>query len=152
MDSRATGFAGLEADELARTRAGEDSNLRLPVELAVTPPFTIGELQVEPATRRVLYLDGESETLEPRVMETFVALYRAGGAVMSRDDLLAACWRGTVVGEDAIQRVIQRLRKVAGRSHAFSIETITKAGYRLIPTAAETEGVRGDAPSLAVLP
>jgi DNA-binding winged helix-turn-helix (wHTH) protein len=104
--------------------------LRQPIDLARTAPFALGNLQIDPATRQLAYADGETETLEPRVMETLVALHRAGGAVLSRDDLTEACWRGNVVGEDAIQRVIQRLRKVAGLAGSFRIDTITKAGYR----------------------
>jgi TolB-like protein len=56
------------------------------------------------------------------------------------------------VGEDAIQRVIQRLRKVAARSGEFRIETISKAGYRLVDALSQSDGGRGDAPSVAVLP
>lgn len=152
LNLRGSGF------ETARTASGnpltaEDAaSLRSPVDLAATPPFGIGGLQVDPPIRQLNYADGEAETLEPRVVETLVALYRADGAVLSREDLLVACWRGTVVGEDAIQRVIQRLRKVAGRAGSFKIETITKVGYRLITQASEADGARGDAPTLAVLP
>ena len=109
-------------------------------------------MQVEPLTRQVSYADGEHETLEPRVMEVFVALYRADEAVVSRHDLTLSCWAGTVVGEDALQRVIQRLRKVATRSAAFRIETISKVGYRLIALTSPVDGARGDAPCVAVLP
>ncbi|MEY4952926.1 MAG: hypothetical protein RL299_1350 [Pseudomonadota bacterium] len=123
-----------------------------PVDLASTQPFDLGGLKVDPAIRQIDYSDGTQERLEPRVMETLVALHRAGGEVLSRDDLMAACWRGTVVGEDAIQRVIQRLRKVAARSGLFQIETISKAGYRLVDTLSQGDGGRGDAPSVAVLP
>lgn len=125
---------------------------RQPVDLARTAAFALGGLQVDPATRQLAYVDGATETLEPRVMETLVALHRAQGAVLSRDDLMMSCWRGTVVGEDAIQRVIQRLRKVAALAESFRIDTITKAGYRLIVDDGPAEGARGDAPSLAVLP
>lgn len=127
--------------------------LRTPVDLAGLEPFELNGLAVDPTTRELTYPDGSRETLEPRVMETFVALLRAEGALLSRDDLLVACWRGTIVSEDAIQRVIQRLRKVAARSASFRIDTITKAGYRLV-SELETgsAGQRGDAPSLAVLP
>ena len=109
-------------------------------------------MQIEPLTRQISYPDGEQETLEPRVMEVLVALHRAEGNVVSRDDLSWSCWGGTVVGEDAVQRVIQRLRKVAARSAAFRIETITKVGYRLIAAASAADGARGDAPCVAVLP
>lgn len=126
--------------------------LRAPVDLATSAPFHLGDLWIEPNTRQATYPDGETERLEPRVMEVLIALRRANGAVLSRDDLTMACWRGTVVGEDAIQRVIQRLRKVAAKAGTFRIDTISKAGYCLIDLQSQAEGTRGDAPSLAVLP
>ena len=126
--------------------------VQAPIRLSHEPTFAIDGLQVDPLTRQVKYADGEHETLEPRVMEVFVALHRANEAVVSRDDLIASCWGGTVVGEDAVQRVIQRLRKVAARSAAFRIETITKVGYRMIAVTSTADGARGDAPCVAVLP
>ena len=152
MNLRGSGFATARTADGNPLVAEDAAALRRPVDLATTPPFGIGGLEIDPPTRQLTYADGEAETLEPRVLETLVALYRADGAVLSREDLLAACWRGTVVGEDAIQRVIQRLRKVAGRAESFKIETITKVGYRLLTQESEADGVRGDAPSLAVLP
>ncbi len=140
-----------EPDQTASMQRGE-APLRAPVVLADTAPFSLGELAVDPAMRAVRYADGETERLEPRVMEVLIALHRADGMVVSRDDLLAACWRGLVVGDDAIQRVVQRLRKVAGKAGSFRIDTISKAGYSLVDLSAKAEGVRGDAPSLAVLP
>jgi TolB-like protein/Tfp pilus assembly protein PilF len=140
------------SEESARHPPADGEALRQPVKLTETEPFVLGGLSIEPATRLLRYPDGESERLEPRVLESLVALQRSAGAVLSRDDLMAACWGGTIVGEDAIQRVIQRLRKVAARAGSFEIETISKAGYRLIELHALAGGARGDAPSLAVLP
>lgn len=67
-------------------------------------------------------------------MQTLVALHRANGAVVSKDDLAIQCWEGRIVGEDAINRVISRLRSVAEKQLGgqFRIETITKVGYRLV--------------------
>ncbi len=117
-----------------------------------TPSFSIEALRIDPLTRQVSYGDGAHETLEPRVMEVFIALHRADEAVVSRSDLILSCWGGIVVGDDAIQRVIQRLRKVAARSGAFRIETISKVGYRLTGLANGPDTARGDVPSLALLP
>lgn len=152
MNPRGTGSIPEQSDDPNSAPLDEGAFLRQPIDLAHTPPFVLGGLQVDPVTRQLAYSDGTTETLEPRVMEVLVALHRAGGAVLSRDDLTAACWRGNVVGEDAIQRVIQRLRKVAGLAETFRIDTITKAGYRLMVEDTAAEGARGDAPSLAVLP
>ena len=77
------------------------------VDLAHEPAFTIGNLRVEPPTRQIYNAD-ERQTLEPRVMQVLVALARADGNVVSRDDLIQCCWDGRIVGDDAINRVIGR--------------------------------------------
>ena len=100
------------------------------IDLAREEPFRIGNLQVDPPLRRV----STGETLEPRVMQVLVALARARGAVISRDELIRTCWGGRIVGEDSINRVISRLRRLAVElgDNAFTIETVPKIGYRLI--------------------
>ena len=103
------------------------------VVLAHEPPFTVGIVRVDPATRQV-ESKSRSETLEPRVMQVFVALARANGRIVTRDELTAWCWDGRIVGEDAINRAIFRLRQIAAEigDASFAIETITKVGYRLV--------------------
>ena len=104
------------------------------IDLATTAPFRIGALCVEPALRQVSIYTTPPETLEPRVMLVLVALARAGGAIVSRDQLIEQCWDSRIVGDDSINRVISRLRKLAS-AHGdglFSIETISKVGYRLV--------------------
>lgn len=98
--------------------------------LASEPPFRLGALDVVPAWRQVR-VDGESRTLEPRVMQVLVALAQAEGGIVGRDGLVARCWDGRIVGENAINRVISLLRALAAETQAFEIETITKVGYRL---------------------
>src|SRR4051812_24248378 len=83
-----------------------------PVQPAPAPPFPRGSREIPPAVRQ-LRRDGRSETLEPRVMQVLVALGRAAGEVVSRDDLVDLCWEGRTVGDDAINRVIGRLRRLA---------------------------------------
>jgi len=101
------------------------------VELAHEPPFRLGILDAEPATRQ-LKSGGRSETLEPRVMQVLVALFRAG-SIVTREELIQRCWDGRVVGDDAINRVLSRIRHIAADlgQGSFSVETITKVGYRL---------------------
>jgi adenylate cyclase len=103
------------------------------VVLAHEPSFTLGQLRIDPATRQVQASD-RSETLEPRVMQVLVALARVGGAIVTRYELTERCWDGRIVGEDAINRALSRIRHVAAGIGAgsFTIETITKVGYRLV--------------------
>ena len=114
--------------------------------LAHELPFTIGGLRVHPSTRQV-ERGGARETLEPRVMQVFVALARAQGGIVTRDELIEWCWGGRIVGEDAINRAISRLRQVAAEiaGGSFTIETITKVGYRIVEKATATRPDSGPA-------
>jgi len=117
------------------------------IRLADVAPFRLGELRVQPATRQ-LFRGDSSEILEPRVMQVLVALAEANGSVISRDELIERCWGGVVVGENAIQRVISRLRQVAATlgNGCFQLETITKVGYRIIaPAGADVPAPRAEA-------
>jgi len=91
------------------------------------------------------------ETIEPRVMQVLVALARASGETVSRDELIDSCWEGRAVSEDAIHRVISQLRKLGGgpAGGAFEIETVTKVGYRL---TSQAQSEFGERPSLAIMP
>lgn len=116
------------------------------VVLAHEPPFSVGPLRVDPASRQVNG-SGRSETLEPKVMQVLVALARAKGAIVTRDELIDLCWGGRIVGEDAINRVISRLRNVAEQfGGSYRVETITKVGYRLVGAPP------GSSPTLAPVP
>jgi len=98
------------------------------VELAHEPPFRLGLLDAEPATRQLKFGD-VSVTIEPRVMQVLVALFRAG-SIVTREELIQRCWDGRVVGDDAINRVLSRIRHIDADfgQGSFSVETITKVG------------------------
>jgi adenylate cyclase len=115
--------------------------------LAHEAPLRLGALCIEPALRRVAQEDGREEIVEPRVMQVLVALVRAEGKIVSRDDLLMSCWHGVVVGEDAIDRVIGRLRRLINGigGGGFKLETITKVGYRLVSTDPQVQIEPADA-------
>jgi DNA-binding winged helix-turn-helix (wHTH) protein/tetratricopeptide (TPR) repeat protein len=111
------------------------SETREAINLAHVAPFRLGALEVQPATRQLIRGD-RSDTLEPRVMQVLVALAQADGAVVTRDELTDLCWDGRIVSENAINRVISRIRQIASEfgAGAFELETITKVGYRLLPS------------------
>ena len=113
------------------------------VELAHEPDFVLGRLTVSPSRRELVRDDGAREVIEHRVMQVLVALSKAEGGIVTRDELIMLCWDGRVVGEDSIHRVISHLRKIANGIGAGSIEieTITKIGYRL--TSADMARVVG---------
>jgi DNA-binding winged helix-turn-helix (wHTH) protein len=99
--------------------------------LANEPDFRLGTLIISPATRRVLAGDA-TETLQPRVMQVLVVLSRRRGEVVSRDALMARCWGGFAVSDDAIHRCIARLRRLAEAHGGFALETVPRVGYQLV--------------------
>jgi len=121
------------------------------IQLAGEPPIQVGDLRIEPMLRRIAHADGREELVEPRVMQVLVALLKAEGGVVSRDELLESCWNGTIVGEDAIERVVGRIRRLAERFEGFRLETVTKVGYRLLRRQPADAAAAG-APSICVLP
>lgn len=131
----------------------QEEEIRLePIRLAHVPPFRLGAVEVHPPTRQLIR-DGISETLEPRVMQVLVALAKANGAIMTRDELIDRCWEGRVVSENAINRVISRVRQVASEigADSFQLETITKVGYRmLIGGTQKSRALSADRPADAV--
>ncbi|HKR24443.1 MAG TPA: winged helix-turn-helix domain-containing protein, partial [Allosphingosinicella sp.] len=126
---------------------GQAEHLRELVNLARVRSFRLGTLHVDPPTRQILG-GGGNETLEPRVMQVLVALAQAEGAVVTSDELIQRCWDGRIVGENAIHRVISRVRHVAATlgNGSFRVETIAKVGYRLIVDGAAPEWPAVEAP------
>ena len=119
------------------------------IDLATVADFAIGNARVRPSLREI-ECGGTFEMLEPRVMQVLVLLAEMEGRTVSRTLMVERCWGGVIVGEDAIQRCIGRLRKVADVTGAFEIITLSRVGYRL---NARTNA--SDAPPerlLAVLP
>lgn len=99
--------------------------------LAHEADFKLGDLMVRPSLGEV-GANGATQHLEPRVMQVLVALVRAEGAVLSRDDLIVRCWDGVIVGDDAVSRIISKLRRLSNHQGAgFRIETVPRIGYRL---------------------
>jgi len=104
------------------------------IDLARCEDFQIGSLIIRPSSREIAK-GPACETIEPKVMQLLVALSMADGRVVSRDELIDRCWHGRVVSEDAINRVVAKLRRLTeGTAQGdFRVETVARVGYRLAP-------------------
>jgi TolB-like protein/DNA-binding winged helix-turn-helix (wHTH) protein/Flp pilus assembly protein TadD len=133
------------------TRAAGTAPAFVPVDLAREPDFTLGGLQVRPSLRRVM-CEGREEAVQPRVMQVLVALARARGEVVSREELVETCWDGVVVGDDSITHSIAKVRQLAdcGGAQAFDIETIPRVGYRLRAAAKAAPAIAAPKSSLGL--
>lgn len=94
--------------------------------------FEIGPLRVRPRERTV-ESDAARVTLEPLVMQLFVALSRRAGKVLTRREIFEICWGSAPVGDDSLNRIAAALRKalrdVSGGK--IVVETVPATGYVL---------------------
>jgi Tol biopolymer transport system component/DNA-binding winged helix-turn-helix (wHTH) protein len=121
-----------ETNESPMNYASRNVKAAPTISLAEEDDFSLGPLRVCPSARQVS-VGERTETVEPRVLQVLVLLARAAGQVVSRDLLIDRCWGGRIVGDDAVNNAIVKVRALAGLSEepAFEIETIPRVGYRL---------------------
>jgi DNA-binding winged helix-turn-helix (wHTH) protein len=137
------------ADQTPMMEAPEPPRASRPVNLARESHFQLGALLIRPSLREV-QAGARRQIIEPRVMQVLVALARMDGEVVSRDELIETCWGGRIVGEDAINRCIGRLRRLAETfGDSFEIDTVARVGYRLMALAVKTPQVFSRPPAKA---
>ncbi|MDE1938499.1 MAG: winged helix-turn-helix transcriptional regulator [Alphaproteobacteria bacterium] len=107
--------------------------------LAYETEFSLGGLRVCPSKRAVI-AGGNRELLQPRIMQVLVALARRRGEVVSHDELIASCWDGYAVSDDAIHRCIARLRRLSEARGGFTLETVPRVGYQLTESVSAAGG------------
>jgi Tol biopolymer transport system component/DNA-binding winged helix-turn-helix (wHTH) protein len=95
--------------------------------------FRIGDRTVVPTLNQILS-GGTAVRVEPKVMSVLLRLAARRGEVARRDELIQEVWPDTFVTDDVLKRCISDLRKALGddRQEPRFIETIPKAGYRLL--------------------
>ena len=100
---------------------------------AYSEPFLIGDFEVDPATHSICKGD-RAIKLEPRAMELLLYLAERPGTVVSREELEREVWKGVVVGYDALNNTIAKLRKAFDDDPKDPrvIHTVPKKGYQLI--------------------
>ncbi|MCL2551942.1 MAG: response regulator transcription factor [Actinomycetia bacterium] len=152
-----------EIDVIAGLDAGADDYLVKPFTLSVllarlrahlrrrpagspaeSAPIRLGDLTVDPASRRCLVAGGEI-TLRPKEFELLVALAQRAGAAVSREDLMAQVWDANWFGPtktlDVTMAALRRRLEAAaaavpeGRPRLPHIATLRGHGYRLEPPA-----------------
>jgi DNA-binding winged helix-turn-helix (wHTH) protein/tetratricopeptide (TPR) repeat protein len=109
------------------------------IDLSQTPDLSVGPLMVRPRLREVRS-KSQTNVLEPRVMRVMVALAERPGEIVGYEELIERCWDGRVIGDNAVHRVIGKLREMLSALEpggAVAIETVAKVGYRLVQRGGE---------------
>jgi len=98
--------------------------------------FDLGPAHIHPALLQIRHA-GETQLIERRVMQMLVALHRAEGVPVSREDLIEECWGGLAVSDDAITQCVSKLRRAVGGIPGVQVTSVPRVGYRL---AVEKDG------------
>jgi len=83
---------------------------------------------------QLLYRQGETINLAPKVYDLLVFLCQNSHRVISKDELMEQVWMGTLVTENAISRTLVKVRKALAddpKSPTFII-TVPRKGYRMV--------------------
>jgi len=119
--------------------------------------LTFGSFRFEPATAR-LWENGSEVKLTRKAAQVLAALLEKPGAPVSKQELFANVWRGTVVSDDALVTCIQEIRRALKDDAKQFIETRHRMGYRFAAdvTGAGAEpaapAVQANQAAIAVLP
>jgi DNA-binding winged helix-turn-helix (wHTH) protein len=101
----------------------------------------------------LLLRDGEVVALAPKAFDVLVVLVQHSGRLVSKDDLMKAVWRDTIVEEGNLSFNISLIRKALGDSAGEPqyVQTVTRRGYRFIAPVREGVG-KGAEPATQTLP
>ncbi len=120
----------------------------------VQDTFRIGQAHlVEPSLNRVTGPNGITR-LEPKVMLVLVCLADRAGQMVPKERLFRAAWADTAVSDDVLTRAISELRRLFedDPKQPRVIETIPKAGYRLIAPVTTPPADAATTPERLALP
>jgi adenylate cyclase len=96
----------------------------------------------------------ESTKLEPRVCRLLTYLCNNPGIALTRETLLNEVWPGMVVGDEALNNSVNKLRNAFGddRQNPRIIETLPKIGYHLVAPVSPLDDVKitGDSKTTSI--
>ena len=95
--------------------------------------------------RRELRSRGTPVALGNRAFEIVEVLVRAGGQLVTKDDLMERIWPGAIVGDNTLQVHISAVRKALGSDRGM-LKTSHGRGYRLVGSWTVQHGEATEAP------
>ena len=106
----------------------------------ISPLYEFGPFRLDPR-KRLLWREGETVPLKPKVFETLLVLVENRGRVLEKDELMRLLWPDAVVEEGNLNKNISELRRLLGesaREHSY-IVTVPGRGYNFVAGVRELE-------------
>jgi Tol biopolymer transport system component/DNA-binding winged helix-turn-helix (wHTH) protein len=108
------------------------------------PAYEFGPFRLN-GEKKLLWRDGETVALTPKVLDTLLVLIELRDRVVTKDELLERVWGTTVVEEGGLARNVSVLRKALGEKpdeHRY-IVTVPGKGYRFVADVREAADMGG---------
>ena len=107
---------------------------------------SFGPFHLDPAAGCV-WCGEHALALTPKAFAVLTYLVEQPGRLITKDELLSAVWRGTIVSDAALKVQIRDIRKVLGDNSAAPqyIATVPWRGYRFIAPVAAADASAGSA-------
>ncbi len=105
-----------------------------------------GPFELRTASRTLLR-DGEPVAALPRQVAILALLLSKPGALVTKDDVMAAGWNGAITSENSVDKAMSELRRLLGDAPAGGpyVETVRRQGYRFTAAVSRDEGDALDA-------
>jgi DNA-binding winged helix-turn-helix (wHTH) protein/TolB-like protein/tetratricopeptide (TPR) repeat protein len=101
-----------------------------------TREYEVGRFKLQPF--RQLSDSGRLVPVKPKALAILSVLAEADGALVTKDELMAAVWPNITVEDNAIQAHVASLRKILGQDGEL-LSTVHGHGYRLARTPASSK-------------
>jgi DNA-binding winged helix-turn-helix (wHTH) protein/TolB-like protein/Tfp pilus assembly protein PilF len=104
--------------------------------------FTFDGYRVDPESRSLSAVSGETIPLTPKVFDTLLYLVTNPGRVVGKDELMREVWADTIVEENNLSQNISILRRTFGEKPGERrfIETVAGKGFRFLPEVTVENG------------
>ena len=106
--------------------------------------WRFGPFELYPSERR-LRKSRVDVPLQPKTFDVLLTLVENADKLVSREELMAAVWGGTIVEDANLTNSITMLRRKLGKE---AIKTVSKSGYRFNLNVTSTTGISEAADSL----
>lgn len=92
----------------------------------------LGRARFDRSSGHLTDRDGLPLDLRHQSREVLAALAERPGEIVSRQSLIDSVWSGRAVSDDSVAQCIAEVRRVLGDTDKRIIETVPRAGYRLV--------------------
>jgi len=106
--------------------------------------FRFGPFRLSP-DQRVLERDGTAIALTPKAFDLLVTLVQHRARALSKDEILALVWSGSVVEEGNLAQQVLLLRRALADA-GDCVATVPRHGYRFVAAVSEVDD-RANAPA-----